>query len=1138
MTPKGSTSMTEAHDFVSPVAADPADVPEVSIGQYILESLHSNSRLNSSKPWVIDAHTGVTVLFSQIEPYSKKIASGLARLGFCKDVLHFVTYETAQLYLVQIAVWRLGGAVRGCYQSENTDEYVRQLKETGARFILVDDDTEECLQNATALLDWPVIFLSFTDLSKQNIVSIQNLLEDDGSAFPSYVDIDCRNDTILIPNTSGSTGVPKGVLHTHYSMIAFNHHPKALEHLNFDFMTPMSNYAMGSYVVSIASLLRGSTIIHLGKFHRDNYVSNMLKYKVYASTETLDISNTLLDDSPEKLVYVQHNGQLCLSSGKLLPYVEAKIVDINSGVRLGGNEIGEICIRSPYLTKGYLSAESTTGVHSIKDKLGWLHTGDVGFFDTAGRIFVTERLGFMFKYFMFMVSPTEIEAVLQEHPGVQSVGVVGVPNEETGYLAKAFVDDGSHARASVEVEVTGPNDYSKNSYKAVLAQILVVAMALAKNSSIPTTEEDGSWIASIHSIFTPIGALISGPIMERLGRRPGLIISIFPGLIGWICIALSESHLALFIGRSFTGLSTGLSLAPGVVIIGESAEPRLRGILVGAPSISFSLGILMIYTLNSALPWQTVSLLATILPLVALVSLFFLPESPLWLERVGRTEEAQKAMTWLRGGSEHQARHELLLLKQQQIQNVLFEEAHSTARKSSPLLSRPVLRALIVINVFNIFLVLGGTYTIIFYAVNVLQQSSGDSISAFEIAVSTAIARVLLTTLACFLLLHVGRRPLTISSGLGSSVAALGVSAWLYWSPKLVGYEWVPTALVLAFVVFNSYGFFTIQALMLGEMLPARARGPSSGLTCALVNAVIFFTSKTYPWMTRVFQPHVPPTQETQKVKLKSMTTNSFYAAVVEFSPKGALNNITHSVVEENLREYQKFIEHAKSLGADIIVFPEYGLTTIEPYNKPSLALELSQFVPDPDGEKISPCDLETNELDLRVVHKLSCLAKQNQIYLVVNLIQKVIDKSEILLFNTNVVFDRNGKVIARYRKFHLFGEIALNHTDVPDNTTFITDFGVTFGVITCFDLMFRSPTVDLVRKFNVDAVVFPTAWFSELPFLTASQAQAAWAAGMQVSLLASGINNPKDGSTGTGVYQPGAFHTTRAEFSRDQLWL
>jgi len=59
-------------------------------------------------------------LFKEIESGSKAIASGLARMGFSKgDILYFVTYETAQLYLVQLAVWRLGGAVRGCYQQEN-----------------------------------------------------------------------------------------------------------------------------------------------------------------------------------------------------------------------------------------------------------------------------------------------------------------------------------------------------------------------------------------------------------------------------------------------------------------------------------------------------------------------------------------------------------------------------------------------------------------------------------------------------------------------------------------------------------------------------------------------------------------------------------------------------------------------------------------------------------------------------------------------------------------------------------------------------------------------------------------------------------------------------------------------------------
>lgn len=64
--------------------------------------------------------TGVEVRFCDIDDKSKRIASGLTRLGFKKgDVLQFVTYETARLYLIQVAIWRLGGAVRGSFQDES-----------------------------------------------------------------------------------------------------------------------------------------------------------------------------------------------------------------------------------------------------------------------------------------------------------------------------------------------------------------------------------------------------------------------------------------------------------------------------------------------------------------------------------------------------------------------------------------------------------------------------------------------------------------------------------------------------------------------------------------------------------------------------------------------------------------------------------------------------------------------------------------------------------------------------------------------------------------------------------------------------------------------------------------------------------
>lgn len=72
-----------------------------------------------------------------------------------------------------------------------------------------------------------------------------------------------------------------------------------------------------------------------------------------------------------------------------------------------------------------------------------------------------------------------------------------------------------------------------------------------------------------------------------------------------------------------------------------------------------------------------------------------------------------------------------------------------------------------------------------------------------------------------------------------------------------------------------------------------------------------------------------------------------------------------------------------------------------------------------------------------------------------------------------------------RYRKFHLFGEAGFTAPPTPDIATFDTDFGVRFGMITCFDIMFEQPAMTLVNTYGVTDIIFPTAWFSEAPFLT-----------------------------------------------------
>ncbi|KAK7871482.1 hypothetical protein R5R35_010204 [Gryllus longicercus] len=173
----------------------------------------------------------------------------------------------------------------------------------------------------------------------------------------------------------------------------------------------------------------------------------------------------------------------------------------------------------------------------------------------------------------------------------------------------------------------------------------------APNSSLLTDNDMGSWIASIHSAATPVGAFASGVLTERVGRRAALQLTALPFVAGWALVALARSHAVLLAGRAVAGLAVGLSAAPAQVLISEVAEPRNRGALAGTPMVSYSLGILCVYALGAALPWRAVAWLGTALPLAALAALALVPESPTWLVRRGRLPQASKALRWLRGGS-------------------------------------------------------------------------------------------------------------------------------------------------------------------------------------------------------------------------------------------------------------------------------------------------------------------------------------------------------------------------------------------------------------------------------------------------------------------------------------------------------
>ncbi|XP_066484200.1 biotinidase [Tiliqua scincoides] len=232
-------------------------------------------------------------------------------------------------------------------------------------------------------------------------------------------------------------------------------------------------------------------------------------------------------------------------------------------------------------------------------------------------------------------------------------------------------------------------------------------------------------------------------------------------------------------------------------------------------------------------------------------------------------------------------------------------------------------------------------------------------------------------------------------------------------------------------------------------------------------------------------------------------------------------------LMNRNLDIYEEQTIAAVKQKAQIIVFPEDGIqgfnftrTSIYPY---------LNFIPNPDAVKWNPCKEANVYNDTEVLHRLSCMAMKNQVFLVANIGTKQPCKHSDphcppdgrYQFNTNVVFNDSGTLIARYRKQNLYFEYAFDTPPEIDHTMFDTPFAGKFGIFTCFDILFYEPVVKLVKQYSVKQLAYPTAWMNQLPLLSAVEFQQAFAAAFNINLLAANIHHPNLGMTGSGIYTP-----------------
>ncbi|XP_052866436.1 facilitated trehalose transporter Tret1-like [Anopheles cruzii] len=377
-------------------------------------------------------------------------------------------------------------------------------------------------------------------------------------------------------------------------------------------------------------------------------------------------------------------------------------------------------------------------------------------------------------------------------------------------------------------------------------------------SSVVLSESQASWFASITAILCPVGGLLSGYLLDKIGRKKTLYCINGISIVSWVIMSVasrtdaSTLFVELIVARVIIGVAIGLSSTPASVYAAEVAHPSLRGRLTLLTACFTGIGMLMVYSLGYVYKddWRYVCTICGVFTGVSLLTVIPLPESPSWLVGKKRMLEAERHLKVVRAIKEDknpEIRAELNALEE----SVARFRASETSKKPSKLvqLKKPeVYKPLTIMCTFFMFQQFSGIFVIIVYAAS-FSVEAGVAIDPFLAAVLVGLTRVVTTILMAFISDRFGRRPPALFSGFGMACCMFGLSACTIYPVADTELNWIPTALLVAFIFTATLGFLTLPFSMNAEVYPSKVRGFASGLTIFFGYTMSFIMLKIYPTM-------------------------------------------------------------------------------------------------------------------------------------------------------------------------------------------------------------------------------------------------------------------------------------------------